>query len=95
MTPATGDIPIFPRGVRLHYCKIRQCWFLLAPESALKLDPVGLAILREIDGRHTLAEISNRLADMYQAPLDKITSDVVRFIGDLTARRVIDVQGVA
>ena len=43
-----GDVPVLPRGVRVHRCEVRQAWLLLAPERAVKLDQVGAAILQAL-----------------------------------------------
>ena len=47
MTPA--DPPFLPRGVRLHQDLVRGVPVLLGPETALMLDPVGQAVLAEVD----------------------------------------------
>ncbi|MEM9145540.1 MAG: pyrroloquinoline quinone biosynthesis peptide chaperone PqqD [Pseudomonadota bacterium] len=92
MTLAPDDIPALPRGVRLHQCQVRQGWFLLAPERALKLDQIGVAILGEVDGARSLGAISEGLAKTYNAPVDLIIADVSKFLGDLAARRMVDLR---
>ncbi|MEM6678841.1 MAG: pyrroloquinoline quinone biosynthesis peptide chaperone PqqD [Pseudomonadota bacterium] len=89
------DIPVIPRGVRVHRCEVRQAWFLLAPERALKLDQIGVAILGEVDGARSLAAISTGLAETYNAPLDRIAADVAKFLNTLVARRMVDVRVAA
>jgi pyrroloquinoline quinone biosynthesis protein D len=87
----TSDIPSLPRGVRLHFDKVRDNWVLLAPERAVKLDPVGHAVLSEIDGHRSFGEITAALAAKYDAPVDQITSDSAGFLNGLRARRFLDV----
>ena len=92
MTLAPADVPVLPRGVRVHHCTVRDAALLLAPERAVKLNPIGVAILGEVDGERSVAAIAERLAATYQAPLDRIAADVVKFLGDLAARRMVDVR---
>lgn len=92
MTLNENDIPSLPRGVRVHRCDVRSGWFLLAPERALKLDQIGVAILNHVDGMQSLSEIASTLAETYQAPLDRISADVTKFLQSLSTRRMLDVQ---
>lgn len=86
-----SDIPALPRGVRLHFDKIRETWVLLAPERALTLDQIGHAILAEVDGRRSFREITDCLAQKYNAPADQIAADSAGFLGALRDRRILDV----
>ena len=85
------DIPALPRGVRLHHDKIRDTWVLLAPERAITLDPVGHAILSEVDGTRSFGEITGALAERYAAPVDEIRKDSSGFLDALRSRRFLDV----
>lgn len=86
----TADrIPFLPRGVRLHHDKVRDKTVLLAPERTLFLDDIGHAILKELDGRRSIAEISAHLAALYDAPPEAIAGDVEDFIAGLVDKRVI------
>ncbi|GAW35123.1 coenzyme PQQ synthesis protein D [Roseovarius sp. A-2] len=89
MKPA--DIPALPRGVRLHFDRVRETWVLLAPERALTLDAVGHAILSEVDGRRSFGEITQMLAAKYEAPLEQIVEDSAGFLSALRDRRFLDV----
>ena len=84
------DIPELPRGVRLHFDKVRDKWVLLAPERALTLDAVGHAILSEIDGQRSFGEITALLATRFEAPQDLIAKDSAGFLGALRDRRFLD-----
>lgn len=86
-----NDIPALPRGVRLHFDKVRDTWVLLAPERAVTLDGIGHAILNEVDGQRTLGEIANVLSYKFGAPVDQITQDSVDFLTALRDRRFLDV----
>lgn len=91
-TLAPTAIPLIPRGVRLHFDKVRDRWVLLAPERTIALDPPGLAILREIDGLRSLSDIAERLAVRYDAPVAQITDDCREFVIGLTDRRILEVR---
>lgn len=87
-----ADCPVLPRGVRLHHDRVRGVPVLLGPETALILDPVGQAVLAEVDGLRDIAAISAALADRYAAPVDMIQSDVIEFLEDMAARRLVEVR---
>jgi len=82
-------IPLLPRGVRLHFDAVRGKTVLLAPERALFLDDIGKAVLAEVDGQRSIAQIAAHLAKVYNAPVEAISSDIVEFIADLSDKRVI------
>lgn len=85
------DIPALPRGVRLHRDRVREAWVLLAPERAITLDGVGHAILTEVDGIRSFAEITGMLAERYNAPVEEIRKDSSGFLDALRNRRFLDV----
>lgn len=89
---APDDRPYLPRGVRLHDDTIRGSTVLLAPEKAVELDQIGLAILRRVDGEQSFAGIIAELAETYNAPADQIEQDVQRFLSGLRARLYLMVQ---
>ena len=86
------DIPCLPRGVRLHFDKVRDTWVLLAPERAITLDAIGHAILSEVDGERSFDQITRALAEKYQAPQDQIRSDSAGFLQALRNRLFLDVR---
>lgn len=86
-----GDaVPRFPRGVRLRYDEVRSQWILLAPERILKPDGVALEILKRCDGKATLDEITADLAAAFDADREEIGRDVREFLGDLAAKRMLE-----
>lgn len=87
----TTEVPALPRGVRLHFDKVRDAWVLLAPERAVTLDPIGHAILSEVDGQRSFGEIIDDLAAKYNAPADQIQEDSAGFLDALCNRRFVDV----
>lgn len=86
------DIPTLPRGVRLHWDRVREGWVLLAPERAITLDRIGHAILSEVDGARSFDEITAGLAARYNAPQDRIAQDSAAFLGALLERRFLEVR---
>ena len=89
---ADEDRPALPRGVRLHFDRVRGAWTLLAPERAIRLDEAGEAILGEVDGTRSVAEIAARLAERFSAPADEILGDTREFLGGLADRRMVDLR---
>lgn len=84
--------PALLSGVRLHWDSVRGRWFLLAPERAIALDEIGVAILSEADGERRFGDIVSRLAGRYDAPPDRIAGDARRFLGALIERRMAEVR---
>lgn len=89
---AKEDIPFLPRGVRLHFDKVRDQWVLLAPERAVTLDQVGQAILSELDGIRSFGTITEDLASRYNAPAEEIAKDTAGFLGALLDRRFLELR---
>lgn len=87
-----ADIPTLPRGVRLHFDKVRENWVLLAPERAVTLDQIGHAILNEVDGQRSFEQITTALSEKYNAPVDQIAEDSSGFLDALRARCFLDVS---
>lgn len=89
--PKTG-IPFLPRGVRLRRCEIRCAWFLLAPERAVKLDDVGAHILGALDGERDVDGVVAHLAAQFDAPRERIATDVAAFLSGMVDRRMVEVK---
>lgn len=92
MSIARTDVPFLPRGVRLRRCEVRQGWFLLAPERAVKLDPVGAHVLGALDGSRDFAAVVAHLAQEFDAPPARIAEDAGRFLADMRDRRMVEVR---
>ena len=87
-----GDVPFLPRGVRLRHCQVRQAWFLLAPERAVKLDAVGAHVLEALDGVRDFAGVVAHLAAKFDAPANRIAADAGAFLEQMRARRMVEVR---
>lgn len=83
-------VPVLLRGVRLHWDRVRETWVLLAPERVLKLDPVGRAVLEQVDGVRSFGVIVDELARSYAAPREQIAADAGKFLGALIERRMAE-----
>ncbi len=85
-------IPFLPKGVRLKFDKTRGCWFLLAPERALKLDEIGAAILSGLEAGGSFQGLSETLAGKYGAPYDQVREDAGSFLVSLINRRMVETR---
>jgi pyrroloquinoline quinone biosynthesis protein D len=79
-----------PTGVRLKKDEARDRHILLAPERALVMDPIGIAILGELDGVKTVRQMINALAQTYAADPEVIGKDVNVFLAELAGRRMLE-----
>lgn len=86
---APEDVPYLPRGVRLQDDRVRGIRVLQAPERAMQLDPIGDAILSELDGARSMGRIARDLAARYNAPEDQIAADMRDFLTGLIERRMV------
>jgi len=93
MTEAIADDarPRLLKGVRTRFDETRDSWLLLAPERTLKLDAVAAAIVAELDGQRSLAEVVDALAAKYNAPREQIAGDVRTFLTSLLERRMLEI----
>ncbi|NIP75099.1 MAG: pyrroloquinoline quinone biosynthesis peptide chaperone PqqD [Xanthomonadales bacterium] len=87
---APDIVPRLARGVRMHADRQRGATMLLAPERALKLDPVAAAIVSEINGERSFYEIVDRLAATFDAPRDRIEQDVRDLLADMARRGLVE-----
>ena len=85
-------IPCLPRGVRLHWDKLRETHVLLGPERALMLDQIAYEILRRVDGEKTGDAIFEDLAATFNAPLDQVRTDASALLTDLADKRLLEAK---
>ncbi|MEO0819518.1 MAG: pyrroloquinoline quinone biosynthesis peptide chaperone PqqD [Pseudomonadota bacterium] len=85
-------IPVLPRGVRLRHCSVRDGWFLLAPERAMKLQATAGHILGAVDGERSFAGVVAHLAEAFDAPPERIAADARPFLIDLANRRMLEIH---
>ncbi|MEM6934007.1 MAG: pyrroloquinoline quinone biosynthesis peptide chaperone PqqD [Pseudomonadota bacterium] len=87
-----SDVPFLPRGVRVKHCDVRKGWYLLAPERAVKLDQIAVAILGVVDGARSFSGIVTKLAQDFDAPPETISKDACAFLTDLIKRRMVELR---
>lgn len=80
------------RGVRLREDAARGQTVLLAPERALALDDIAVAIVNALDGVKTLDEIAGSFALQFEAPKDEILHDIIGFIREFASRRMVELS---
>lgn len=82
--------PRLPRGVRLVHNEAQGGWILLAPERVFKADAIAHEILKRCTGEATLEQIVDDLAASFKAPRERIHEDVVKLIGGLADKRLLE-----
>ncbi|WP_048847337.1 pyrroloquinoline quinone biosynthesis peptide chaperone PqqD [Acetobacter indonesiensis] len=96
-SPKTPDAASFPestvlkfrRGTRLQYDRVREQWFIQAPERAFFADPVAAEILQLVNGKRSLTALIDTLAAKFSAPRETIAQDVLRMTRDLADKQVL------
>ena len=82
--------PRLPRGVRLTHSEAQGGWVLLAPERVFKADAVTAEILKRCTGEATLTAIVDDLAATFTAPRERVHADVVKLLGGLAEKKLLD-----
>ena len=82
--------PVLPRGVRLTE-NPQQGWVLVAPERVFKADGIASVILKRCDGSVSVAQMADEFAAAYNAPRDRILSDILALLQTLADKRLLDV----
>lgn len=82
-------VPAFNRGFRLRHDTVRDAWMVLAPERLFMLEGPAVEILQLVDGKRTVPEIIDQLAEKFAAPRDQIAADVMAMLQDLTDKGAI------
>jgi pyrroloquinoline quinone biosynthesis protein D len=92
MNPAlTADsVPRLATGVRLKDDKARGQTVLLAPERVLVPDATAVEVLQRLDGRRSVAQLSQSLAAEYDAPVETIQADVLGMLADLAEKGFVE-----
>jgi pyrroloquinoline quinone biosynthesis protein D len=97
MTPANEPAPLgpdarprLPRGVRLQQSQAHGGAVLLAPARVLKADAVAAAVLKRCTGDATLREIVDDLAQAYNAPRERILTDVTTLLSALAEKKLLE-----
>ena len=89
-TIAPDAKPRLPRGVRLTHNEAQGGWVLLAPERVFKADAIAVEILKRCTGEATLAEIVDDLAKTFNAPRERINTDVAALLRGLADKKLLE-----
>ncbi len=82
--------PKLPRGVRLTHNEAQGGWVLLAPERVFKADAIAAEILKRCTGEATFAAIVDDLAANFNAPRDRIETDVAAMMRSLADKKLLE-----
>ena len=83
--------PKLPRGVRLTHNEAQGGWVLLAPERVFKADPIAAEIVKRCTGEATVADIVDDLATTFNAPRERIMTDVSAMLSGLIDKKLLEI----
>jgi pyrroloquinoline quinone biosynthesis protein D len=81
--------PALGRHMKLRRDSVRDRWVVLAPERVLTPNEEAADVLLLCDGKRTVAEIADALAQEYDADAGIITGDILVLLRNLAASGVI------
>ena len=90
MSVAPEAKPKLPRGVRLTHNEAQGGWVLLAPERVFKADPIAAEIVKRCTGEATVDDIVDDLAKTFNAPRERIDSDVAALLRGLAEKKLLE-----
>jgi pyrroloquinoline quinone biosynthesis protein D len=82
--------PRLPRGVRLVHNEAQGGWVLLAPERVFKADAIAAEIVKRCTGEATLEAIVDDLAKSFNAPRERILTDVTAMLRGLADKKLLE-----
>jgi pyrroloquinoline quinone biosynthesis protein D len=85
-----GAKPKLPRGVRLVHNEAQGGWVLLAPERVFKADPIAAEIVKRCTGAASVDAIVDDLAATFNAPRDRILTDVTAMLAGLADKKLLE-----
>ena len=83
-------VPRLARRARLRFDRLEGRLMILYPERGLLLNESGGAIAAMCDGKRSAGEIAAALAQALGAERRVVERDVLKFLGELTARGVLE-----
>jgi pyrroloquinoline quinone biosynthesis protein D len=90
VTITAASIPVLPKGVRLTE-NPQQGWVLVAPERVFKADGIAVTILKRCDGKLSIDDMASEFASAYNAPRERILSDIIKLLQSLADKRLLEV----
>jgi len=91
MMIAADAKPKLPRGVRLTHNEAQGGWVLLAPERVFKAEGPAHEIIKRCTGEVTVNEIVDDLAKTFNAPRERIMTDVTAMLTGLVEKKLIEI----
>jgi pyrroloquinoline quinone biosynthesis protein D len=85
------QVPRLRRGFRLQFEPAQDCHVLLYPEGMIKLNDSAGAILKQVDGAHSVAEIIAALRDRFP-DVPGIDEDILAFMEVANAQFWIELR---
>jgi pyrroloquinoline quinone biosynthesis protein D len=82
--------PRLPRGVRLVHSDAHGGWVLLAPERVFKADAIAAEIVKRCTGEATFDSIVDDLAKTFNAPRERILTDVTAMLRSLADKKMLE-----
>lgn len=82
--------PRLPRGVRLVHSDAHGGWVLLAPERVFKADAIAAEIVKRCTGEATFETIVDDLAKTFNAPRERILTDVTAMLRSLADKKMLE-----
>jgi len=82
--------PRLPRGVRLVHSDAHGGWVLLAPERVFKADAIAAEIVKRCTGEATFEAIVDDLAKTFNAPRERILTDVTAMLRSLADKKMLE-----
>jgi pyrroloquinoline quinone biosynthesis protein D len=87
---ASDARPRLPRGVRLVHSDAHGGWVLLAPERVFKADAIAAEIVKRCTGEATFEAIVDDLAKSFNAPRERILTDVTAMLRSLADKKMLE-----
>jgi pyrroloquinoline quinone biosynthesis protein D len=87
---ASDARPRLPRGVRLVHSDAHGGWVLLAPERVFKADAIAAEIVKRCTGEATFETIVDDLAKTFNAPRERILTDVTAMLRSLADKKMLE-----
>jgi pyrroloquinoline quinone biosynthesis protein D len=81
--------PRLPRGVRLVRNEAQGGW-ALAPERVFKADQIAAEIVKRCTGEVTFDAIVKKLATTFNAPPERVRTDVAALLRRLADKRLLE-----
>jgi len=92
VTVTAQTVAKLARGVRLREDPVRGQTVLLAPERALALDEIAVMIVKALDGERDLDAIAQEFSVKFEAPKERILTDVIAFVVEFSKRRMLELK---